>query len=65
MAATGQLTKARPRGGPSAVTLLRIALIVAALVIWEGMARSGLLYCFVVPPLALTLSSLVARPSGG
>ena len=65
MAATGQLTKARPRGGPSAVTLLRIALIVAALVIWEGMARSGLLYRDVVPPLFKIATALVSLLSGG
>jgi ABC-type nitrate/sulfonate/bicarbonate transport system permease component len=65
MAATGQLTKTRPRGGPSAVTLLRIALIVAALLIWEGMARSGLLYRDVVPPLFKIATALVALLSGG
>jgi len=48
-----------------AVTLLRIALIVAALVIWEGMARSGLLYRDVVPPLFKIATALVALLSGG
>jgi ABC-type nitrate/sulfonate/bicarbonate transport system permease component len=65
MAATGQLTKSPPRAGLRAVTLLRIALIVAALVIWEGMARSGLLYRDVVPPLFKIATALVALLSGG
>lgn len=65
MAATGQLTKSPPRTGLRAVTLLRIALIVAALVIWEGMARSGLLYRDVVPPLFKIATALVALLSGG
>ena len=52
MAATGRLTtKAAPGWPVSAVTMLRIALILAVLVIWEGMARSGLLYRDVVPSL--------------
>jgi NitT/TauT family transport system permease protein len=59
MAATGQLTKAPPRGGLSAVTWLRIALIVGALLIWEGMARSGLLYRDVVPSLFAIGKALV------
>ena len=65
MAATGQLTKSPPRAGLRAVTLLRIALIVAALVIWEGMARSGLLYRDVVPPLFKIATALVTLLSGG
>jgi ABC-type nitrate/sulfonate/bicarbonate transport system permease component len=59
MAATGQLTKAPSRGGLSAVTWLRIALIVGALLIWEGMARSGLLYRDVVPSLFAIGKALV------
>ncbi len=52
MAETGRLTsKAAPGWPVSAVTMLRIALILAVLVIWEGMARSGLLYRDVVPSL--------------
>ena len=52
MAQTGRLTsKTAPRWPVSAVTMLRIALILAALVIWEGLARSGWLYRDVVPSL--------------
>lgn len=65
MAATGQLTKAPSRGGPSAVTWLRIALVVGTLLIWEGMARSGLLYRDVVPSLFKIVSALVTLLSGG
>jgi ABC-type nitrate/sulfonate/bicarbonate transport system permease component len=65
MAATGQLTKAPSRAGFSQVTWLRIALIVSALLIWEGMARSGLLYRDVVPSLFKIAAALVALLSGG
>jgi ABC-type nitrate/sulfonate/bicarbonate transport system permease component len=52
MAQTGRVTRKAAPGWPvSAVTMLRIALILAVLVIWEGMARSGLLYRDVVPSL--------------
>jgi len=53
MAETGRLTrKAQPANWPiGAVTMLRIALILAALVIWEVLARSGWLYRDVVPSL--------------
>jgi len=52
MAETGQLTHA-PVGLPtlSRVTLLRIAIIVAILTIWEATAASGLLFRDVVPSL--------------
>jgi NitT/TauT family transport system permease protein len=59
MAETGRLSL--PREGVSwvprwvrehPVTALRIAIIVTVLVIWEGLARSGLLYRDVVPSLA-------------
>ena len=65
MAATGQLTKARAPSGVSQVTWLRIALIVAVLLIWEGMARSGLLYRDVVPSLFKIATALVSLLSGG
>ena len=65
MAATGQLTKARAPSGVSQVTWLRIALIVAVLLIWEGMARSGLLYRDVVPSLFKIAAALVSLLSGG
>jgi ABC-type nitrate/sulfonate/bicarbonate transport system permease component len=53
MAETGRLTRApadAPGLGP--VTLLRIAIIVAIVAIWEAMAASGLLFRDVVPSLA-------------
>ena len=65
MAATGQLTKAPARPAISQVTWLRIALIVAVLLIWEGMARSGLLYRDVVPSLFKIAAALVSLLSGG
>jgi ABC-type nitrate/sulfonate/bicarbonate transport system permease component len=52
MATTDRLTRsvaAEPLVGP--VTLLRIAIILAVLAIWEFMAHSGLLYRDVVPSL--------------
>ena len=52
MAQTSRLiSKTAPRWPVSAVTMLRVALILAALVIWEGLARSGWLYRDVVPSL--------------
>jgi ABC-type nitrate/sulfonate/bicarbonate transport system permease component len=65
MAATGQLTKAPAPGGLSAVTWLRIGLIVGALLIWEGLSRSGWLYRDVVPSLFAIGKALVALLSSG
>ncbi|HKG00973.1 MAG TPA: ABC transporter permease [Xanthobacteraceae bacterium] len=61
MAETGQLTHA-PVGLPtlSRVTLLRIAIIVAILTIWEVTAASGLLFRDVVPSL-LVIGRAVAN----
>ncbi|MFL4967299.1 MAG: ABC transporter permease [Xanthobacteraceae bacterium] len=61
MAETGQLTHA-PVGLPtlSRVTLLRIAIIVAILTIWEATAASGLLFRDVVPSL-LVIGRAVAN----
>jgi len=36
---------------PAAITRIRIATVIAVLILWEGMARSGWLYEGVVPPL--------------
>jgi len=61
MAATGQLSArtARPLGLPvSPVTVLRIAIIVAVLVVWELTAASGLLYRDVVPSLGVIGTAL-------
>jgi ABC-type nitrate/sulfonate/bicarbonate transport system permease component len=56
MAETGRLSTLPSTEGITwvrehSVTALRIAIIVAVLVIWEGLARSGLLYRDVVPSL--------------
>jgi len=66
MADTGRLSLPAPTpawAGP--VTLVRVAIIVAVLVLWEGVARSGLLYRDVVPSLAAigaALAALLATP---
>ncbi len=53
MAETGRLTSNAPAAPRvSDVLLLRVAIIVAALVVWELVSRSGLLYRDVVPSLA-------------
>ncbi len=53
MAATGHLTARAPlRPGLSPVLRLRIVLVVAAVLIWEAVAASGLLFRDVVPSLA-------------
>jgi NitT/TauT family transport system permease protein len=67
MAATGRLTDvaARRRFPGLPVTLLRVAIIVAVLVVWEGLAISGLLYRDVVPRLeviAVALWKLLSTP---
>ena len=62
MAEAGRLTLPRtsPRRRMQSVTLLRIAIIAALLVCWEGLARSGLLYQDVVPSLFAIGSALLA-----
>jgi len=64
MAATGRLnSEAAAQRLP--VTLLRVAIIVTVLAIWEGLARSGLLYRDVVPRLeviAVALWKLLSMP---
>jgi ABC-type nitrate/sulfonate/bicarbonate transport system permease component len=54
MAETGRLTAAVSRAGKplvAPVTLLRVALIVGTLALWEAIAASGLLFQDVVPSL--------------
>jgi NitT/TauT family transport system permease protein len=66
MAEIGRLTRARerkPRAAP--VTLLRIVLVLAVLVIWQLVAMSGWLYRDVVPTLPTIGASLVKLLSGG
>ena len=59
MAETGRLTApAAPLFGP--VTLVRLAIIAAVLVIWEVVAASGLLFRDVVPSLTVIAQALVA-----
>ena len=58
MAQTGQLT--RPAFTPAnPVTLLRVALIAAALAIWQAVSVSGLLFRDVVPSLGAIAAALV------
>lgn len=62
MAATGPVTAAARRGGPatkSQIMMLRIALIVGIIVIWEIVAASGLLFRDVVPSLVTIGRSLI------
>jgi NitT/TauT family transport system permease protein len=69
MAQTGHLSASaaprRARVWPHPVTMVRVAIILAVLVIWQALAVSGLLYRDVVPRLeviALALWKLVATP---
>jgi NitT/TauT family transport system permease protein len=66
MAETGRLTHA-PASAPllSAVTLLRAAIIVAALAIWEFLSHSGWLYRDVVPSLIAIGRALIELLSTG
>ncbi|MEX2126806.1 MAG: ABC transporter permease [Xanthobacteraceae bacterium] len=62
MAETGRLTRSRSAAltmGP--VTLLRVAIIVAIVVVWEATARSGLLYRDVVPSLVVIGRAVVGQ----
>jgi ABC-type nitrate/sulfonate/bicarbonate transport system permease component len=70
MAETGRLTrKSAPASyhtwPVSAVTMLRIALILATLVIWEVLARSGWLYRDVVPSLVALGGAVINLLSSG
>jgi ABC-type nitrate/sulfonate/bicarbonate transport system permease component len=58
MATTGNLSaRAGPRW-PQPVLLVRIAIILAVLVIWQGLAVSGWLYRDVVPRLEIIVAAL-------
>ena len=68
MAQTGHLIDAPRTAAPllAPVTLVRVAIIAAVLVIWEAVAASGLLFRDVVPSLlviARALVELLADPS--
>jgi len=59
-----RLSAARPLGLPlRPVTALRIAIIVAVVVIWEAVSASGWLYRDVVPSLAAIGKALYATLS--
>ena len=60
MAETGRLTRAAARPALSPVTLLRAAIILSALAIWELLSHSGWLYRDVVPSLLSILRALIA-----
>jgi len=66
MAQTGQLTKASEHApAVSPVTLLRIAIVLGVLAIWEFLAHSGWLYRDVVPSLVAigrALGVLLSNP---
>jgi ABC-type nitrate/sulfonate/bicarbonate transport system permease component len=60
MAETGRLSRAAPTApGMSAVTLLRIAIVLGLLAAWELLAQSGWLYRDVVPSLLAIASALI------
>jgi len=61
MAETGRLTQSAETRAPalSPVTLLRAAIILGVLAVWELLARSGWLYRDVVPSLLTIASALI------
>ena len=59
MAATPELSVARPRAIESRVTLIRIIIVATLLAGWEALAASGLLFRDVVPSLAAIGRALV------
>jgi ABC-type nitrate/sulfonate/bicarbonate transport system permease component len=59
MAATGDVIAAPRRARLDAVLLLRVAIVLAVLLGWEALARSGLLFRDVVPSLAVIGGALV------
>ncbi|MEX0590903.1 MAG: hypothetical protein WD207_07425, partial [Xanthobacteraceae bacterium] len=62
MAETGRLTRSRSAAlTVSPVTLLRVAIIVAIVVVWEATAHSGLLYRDVVPSLVVIGRAVVGQ----
>ena len=66
MAQTGQLTKPSARTPAfSPVTLLRAAILLGVLAIWEFLAHSGWLYRDVVPSLFAIARALVSLLGSG
>jgi NitT/TauT family transport system permease protein len=65
MAEAGRLTGRIPRLGLDPVAVVRIAIVLALLAIWEYLAQSGLLYRDVVPSLGrigLAIIKLLSTP---
>ena len=58
MAATGDLSARTAPRWPHPVLMVRIAIILAVLVIWQGLAMSGWLYRDVVPRLEIIVAAL-------
>jgi ABC-type nitrate/sulfonate/bicarbonate transport system permease component len=58
MAETGRLRASAAPHWPSPVMLVRVAIILAVLVIWQGLAVSGWLYRDVVPRLEIIAAAL-------
>jgi len=58
MAATGGLTHKASASATGAVTLLRIAIVLAMLIVWETLSRSGWFYRDVIPSLLTIAEAL-------
>jgi NitT/TauT family transport system permease protein len=58
MAATGRLTHTAGASPVGAVTLLRIAIVLAMLIVWETLSHSGWLYRDVIPSLVTIARAL-------
>ena len=65
MAEIGRLTAAARKPRFTAVTLLRVVLVLAVLVIWQLLAVSGWLYRDVVPTLPIIAQALVKLLASG
>ncbi len=66
MAETGRLTRVAPQApAVSPVTLLRVAIVLAVLAVWEFLAHSGWLYRDVVPSLLTIARALFNLLSHG
>jgi NitT/TauT family transport system permease protein len=66
MAATGRVTPAASGPAVSRVTLLRVGIVAAVVLVWEALAASGLLYRDVVPSLrtiARAMAAILIDPS--
>ncbi len=59
MADADRLKLAAPAFRPNPVLLLRVAIVVTVLLVWEALARSGLLYRDVVPSLVAIAAAII------